>query len=138
MKNLLKFIPFLVIALVLKSCTAEISESFDVDGNFEPQQDSMCIDDDPITRVVNNGTTTFSLKVVRNSDGIVVVNIPNIPSNTTTSWASFSAEEYVFSIEALDGSIPDDKVLIQMDQCMAFDIEIDSNNQIVSYVPTML
>ncbi|OZV68608.1 hypothetical protein [Winogradskyella aurantia] len=137
MKNLLKFIPFIVFAIVLKACTAENSILLNNEADQLSQSNPPCVDDDPITRVINNGTISFSLDVIR-IDGTVVVSIPNIPPNTTTSWASFEEGEYIFSLESLASSVSDDKVQLLMNQCMAFEIEVDINNQIVSYTPTTL
>lgn len=137
MKNLLKFIPFLVFAVVLKACTTENSELLSSERTTLNQSNPPCVNEDPKTRVINNGTISFSLSVVK-TDGTVVVNIPNIPPNTTTSWASFEPEEYIFSLESLSTGVSDDKVQLVMDECMAFEIEVDPSNQIVSYTPTTL
>jgi hypothetical protein len=137
MKNLLKFIPFLVFAAVLKACTVEYTEVQNAERSLLFQSNASCIDDDPKTRVINNGTIAFALEVVT-LDGTVVVNIPNIPPNTTTSWANFAEGDYIFSLESLSSTVTDDKVLLTMNQCMAFEIEVDSNNEIVSYTPTIL
>jgi hypothetical protein len=137
MKNLLKFAPVMGLAMSLLSCT---SESLENDISSEPTSNELnepCIDQNPITRVVNNGTIAFDFKVV-DSDGIVIIDIPNIPANTTTSWASFNEGEVLFSLDSNQTSVRDDKVVLLMDNCMAYEIEINSNNQIVSYTPTSL
>ena len=136
MKNLLRFMPFL--ALILFACTVDSTESdFQNDNLFATQNQPPCVDDDPITRVVNNGTVPFDLLVLAD-DGTVLVDISDIPANTTTSWASFPAGEVLFSLDSNTAQANDDKVVIQMNTCMAYDIEIDGNNTIVSYNPTML
>lgn len=136
MKNLLKFMPFL--ALVLFACTVDSSDSdFQNDNLLSTQNQPPCVDDDPITRVVNNGSIVFNL-LVFDDEGNVLVDIPNIPPNTTTSWASFPEGEVLFSLDSNVALVDDDKVVLQMGTCMAYDIEIDGNNEIVSYTPTML
>ncbi|MBC2845278.1 hypothetical protein [Winogradskyella flava] len=136
MKNLLRFMPLM--ALVLFTCTADSNENdVQIDSLLFEQNQPPCVDDDPITRVVNNGTIPFDLIVLAN-DGTVLVDIPNIPANTTTSWASFPQGEVLFSVKSNQTGVQDDKVVLQMNTCMAFDIEIDATNQIVSYTPIML
>lgn len=125
----------LCLALILFSC---ISDSIEDDNFTEPSQFlNPCVNDDPITRVVNNGTVAFDLKVL-DSNGVVLVDIANIPPSTTTSWASFAEGEVLFSLDSNQTLVNDDKVVLQMNTCMAFDIEIDANNEIVSYTPTTL
>ncbi len=136
MKNLLRFLPFL--ATIVFACTVDSNENdFQNDNLLTAQNQPPCVDDDPITRVVNNGTIAFNLLVLAD-DGSVLVDIPNIPPNTTTSWASFPHGEVLFSLKNNEPLVNDDKVILQMDTCMAFDIEVDGNNEIVSYTPTIL
>lgn len=135
MKNLLRFLPFL--AMIVFACTVDSNDILEEDNLLITAQSMSCIDDDPITRVVNNGTVSFNLLVVA-EDGTILVDIPNIPANSTTSWASFPQGEVLFSLDTDVTQVNDDKVVLQMDTCMAYDIEIDSNNEIVSYTPTNL
>ena len=136
MKNLLRFIPFL--ALLIFACTVDSDETDSQNEDLlTAQNQPPCVDDDPITRVVNNGTVAFDLLVL-SDDGSVLVDIPDIPANTTTSWASFPEGEVLFSMDAHVAQADDDKVVLQMNTCMAYEIEIDGNNEIVSYMPTIL
>ena len=129
--------PFLGLTAMFLTCTSPMEDEEVID--FEVQNSTLvpCVDDDPITRVVNNGTATFDLNVL-DSDGVVLVSIPNIPPSSTTSWASFPQGEVLFELASQTTLVSDDKVIIQMDNCMAFDIEVNSSNQIVSYIPTSL
>lgn len=139
MKNLLRIMAFIGLLFMCMACTSDSSEVVQID-NIELQviaQNDPCVDEDPITRVVNNGTTAFDLNVL-DEDGNNVVSILNIPPNSTTSWASFTQGEMLFSLSTNTAFVNDDKVLLQMDNCMAFEIEIDANNEIVSYTPTIL
>lgn len=141
MKNLLKLQAILCLILLFSACTASIEDyTTESNSDFENTIDSTlnpCDNEDPKTRVINNGTVAFDL-VVLQDDGSAVVTILNIPANSTTSWASFSEGELLFALNCFDQNVNDDKVLLQMDNCTAFEIEIDSNNQIVSYVPIVL
>ena len=123
--------------LLLFGCTSDPVANNTASNLTTSQFNEPCLDQDPITRVVNNGTVAFDLKVV-DEQGVVLVDIPNIPANTTTSWASFQQGEVLFSIDCHQTMVSDDKVVLQMDTCMAYEIEIDSNNEIVSYIPTIL
>ena len=137
MKNLLKSTLLACLALTLFTCTSDPSGN-DISTDLTPSQlNDPCVDQDPITRVINNGTVTVDFKVV-DSDGVVLVDISGIPASTTTSWASFEEGEVLFSIDSNQTLVSDDKVLLNMDSCMAYEIEINSNNEIVSYTPTIL
>jgi hypothetical protein len=138
MKNLLKLARLLCFILLLSGCTADSTE-IDVLSEIVQSESSQppCVDDDPITRVINNGTIDFDFKVF-NDQGDIVIDFPVVPPNTTTSWASFVSGEVLFSIDGDDATANDDKVLLQMNTCMAYEIEIDGNNEIVSYTPTVL
>ena len=137
MKNLLKSALLVCLVLILFNCTSDSYENgVSLDLNTT-ELNNPCVAQDPITRVVNNGTVTIHFKVV-DSEGIVLVDIPNIPPNTTTSWASFEEGDVLFSIDSDQTLVSDEKVELTMDSCMAYEIEIDGNNEIVSYSPTFL
>ena len=139
MKNLLKIMAFLGLLFTYMACTSDSFEVRQIENNTQQIeiQNNPCVDEDPITRVINNGTTAFDLNVL-DSDGITVVSILNIPANLSTSWVSFTQGELLFSLSTNTALVSDDKVLLQMNNCMAFEIEIDANNEIVSYTPTLL
>lgn len=137
MKNLLKFAYCASILLVSISCTTESVDSVQFNELNQQELNDPCVDQDPISRVVNNGTVSFDFKVI-DDQGVVLVEIPNIPASTTTSWVSFPQGEILFSLDSDQTLVNDDKVVLQMGTCMAYEIEIDSNNQIVSYTPTAL
>lgn len=137
MKNLLKHTFLMCITFAFLTCTSDLVEN-DQSQDLTPSQlNEPCVDEDPITRVINNGTVSVDFKVIDNN-GVVLVDIPNIPANTTTSWASFGEGEVLFSIDSNQTLVSDDKVVLTMQSCMAYEIEIDSNNEIVSYIPTFL
>lgn len=137
MKNLLKFAYCACILLVSISCTTESVDSVQFNELNQQELNDPCVDQDPISRVVNNGTVSFDFKVI-DDQGVVLVEILNIPASTTTSWVSFPQGEILFSLDSDQTLVNDDKVVLQMGTCMAYEIEIDSNNQIVSYTPTAL
>ncbi|NRD23438.1 hypothetical protein HNV10_09325 [Winogradskyella litoriviva] len=137
MKNLLKLTASFGLILLFSACTATIEDYTIENESVAAPLNPPCDNEDPKTRVVNNGTVSFNLEVLT-ADGSTVVSILNIPPNSTTSWASFSENEVMFSLKGSNFNVADDKVLIQMDNCMAYEIEVNGSNEIVSYVPTIL
>ena len=136
MKNLLKLSALLCLVMMYSTCTSNLEEdTIDVEIQQTLMNDP-CTNQDPATRVINNGTVSFNLFVLA-SDGTVLAEIPDILTNTTTSWVSFPEGDITFSIASGDSAITDE-VDLKMGTCMAYEIEIDSNNQIVSYNPTNL
>ncbi|APY07309.1 hypothetical protein BWZ20_02875 [Winogradskyella sp. J14-2] len=137
MKNLLKSTLLACTALLLFTCTADPSENDLSDDLTSNQLNDPCVAQNPITRVINNGTVAVDFKVI-DTDGVVLVDIPNIPANTTTSWASFQEGDVLFSIDSNATLVSDDKIILTMESCMAYEIEINNNNEIISYLPTFL
>ncbi|WP_299113418.1 hypothetical protein [uncultured Winogradskyella sp.] len=144
MKDLLKFVHIMCFVFLISSCTSDsiqnttnTNDSLVQSQSMQPQFNDPCIDQNPVTRVINNGTTAFDFQVI-DSEGVILVDIPNIPPSTTTSWANFAEGEVLFSVSNNAALVNDDKILLQMDACMAYEIEIDGNNEIVSYTPTIL
>jgi hypothetical protein len=143
MKNLLKLKASLGLILMFSACTATV-EDYTIESDSTTEIESTtnttldpCSNEAPKTRVINNGTVSFNLEVLE-ADGTAVVSIINIPPNSTTSWATFTEGEVMFSLKGSNFDVADDKVLLQMDNCTAFEIEVDANNEIVSYLPIVL
>ena len=142
MKNLLKLLPFLVISIILKSCTAEsreleANEEFTTNAELmspDQFQNMNCTGELPRTRLINNGTIDVNLQVVR-EDGLAEITIPNISPGTTTNWNDFNVGEVLFSVTNDVPMVNDEKVVLDMDTCMGYEIEIGPDNQIVSFVP---
>lgn len=137
MKNLLKRTFVMCFVLTLLTCTSDSAEN-ELSLDLNPSQlNEPCVGQLPITRVINNGTVSIDFKVI-DSDGVVLVDIPSIPASTTTSWASFDEGVVLFSIDTNQTLVSDDKVELNMESCMAYEIEINSNNEVVSYLPIYL
>jgi hypothetical protein len=139
MKNLLQIMAVFGLLLFHIACTSDTTEleqndtvALEIELLNEP-----CLDEDPVTRLVNNGTIEFDL-IVLDEDGNVMVSIISIPPNSTTSWASFTQGEVLFSVSNNTPFVNDDKVLLEMANCMALEIEINGDNEVVSYTPTVL
>lgn len=137
MKNLLKRTFVMCFVLTLLTCTSDSAEN-ELSLDLNPSQlNEPCVGQLPITRVINNGTVSIDFKVI-DSYGVVLVDIPSIPASTTTSWASFDEGVVLFSIDTNQTLVSDDKVELNMESCMAYEIEINSNNEVVSYLPIYL
>ncbi|MDY2588221.1 hypothetical protein [Winogradskyella aquimaris] len=137
MNNLLKRTFVMCFVLTLLTCTSDSAEN-ELSLDLNPSQlNEPCVGQLPITRVINNGTVSIDFKVI-DSDGVVLVDIPSIPANTTTSWASFDEGVVLFSIDTNQTLVSDDKVELNMESCMAYEIEINTNNEVVSYLPIYL
>lgn len=137
MKNLLKRTFVMCFVLTLLTCTSDSAEN-ELSLDLNPSQlNEPCVGQLPITRVINNGTVSIDFKVI-DIDGVVLVDIPSIPASTTTSWASFDEGVVLFSIDTNQTLVSDDKVELNMESCMAYEIEINSNNEVVSYLPIYL
>jgi hypothetical protein len=139
MKNLLKLLPFLVIAIALKACTAGTYDNEVLEADLESNLTSLafdnnCANDLPKTRLINNGTVAFQLQVI-SEDGVPEITIPNIGPGVTTNWNNFNSGDMLFSVTNSEPMVSDEKVNIQMDTCMAYEIVINSNNQITSFIP---
>ena len=135
MKNLLKFIPFIGLAFILKACIvepadAELFESTETDAQF----DTNCTGDLPKTRLINNGTISFDLQVI-NENGVAEITITSIDPGITTAWNEFAVGEVLFSVSNNTPMTNDDKVVINMETCMGYEIVINSDNEIESYDP---
>ncbi|WP_431157633.1 hypothetical protein [Winogradskyella poriferorum] len=133
MKSLLRFIPFLGVALIFKACIAEpIDESITNPENNFNVSELNCTGDLPITRLINNGTITVDLQVV-NADGIAEVTITSIDPGVTTSWNEFEEGEVLFAVSNSTPLVNDEKVILEMSTCMGFEIVIGPDNTIESY-----
>ena len=132
MKNLLKLLPFLVVALILKACTAELNENEALQVDLDSPESSVifdtnCTDDLPRTRMINNGTIAFDLQVISEA-GV---------AETTTSWNDFNVGEVLFSITNYEPLVNDEKVQLLMDTCMGYEIVIGPDNTITTFTPIL-
>ncbi|MCA0132621.1 hypothetical protein [Winogradskyella alexanderae] len=135
MRNLLKFIPFFGIALVFKACITEPLDSAVTNQEFNSSTfDTNCTGDLPKTRLINNGTIAFDLQVI-NADGIAEITILSIDPGITTTWNEFEVGEVVFSVSNDTPMINDEKVVLDMDTCMGYEIVIGPDNSIESFDP---
>lgn len=90
-----------------------------------------CKKEDPVSRIVNNGTESTSVQI--QTTGGNTVNINNIQPGETSEDKSFAEGIVTFTISIGNNS---PVVLdVTMEQCWEYEIVIDANNQVTS-VPT--
>ena len=93
-----------------------------------------CSNQDPIARLVNNGSIHFNLEIF-DEDGQLLYSIYNIHPGTQTDWLHLPVGLVSFNVSNNNGSKP---VVLDMGHCMAYDMEIGPNNQLTSDEPTHL
>lgn len=90
-----------------------------------------CKGEDPISRIVNNGTESVSVQI--QTTGGNTVNINNILPGEVSEDKSFAAGLVTFTISI--GNNSPVELSVAMEECWEYEILIDANNQ-VSSVPT--
>jgi len=90
--------------------------------------DSSCTNQDPKARITNNGTTNVDLEIY-NVNGDLVGHEYSVEPGHHSDWIEFSCGETTFLVST--GSA-DKLVVINMGTCMMYDMEVGSNNQLVS------
>lgn len=98
---------------------------------FGFQSCKKCKGEEPIAKIVNNGTESVSVHI--ETSGGNTVNINNILSGETSENKSFAAGNVDYSISI--GNNADVNLAVVMEECWEYEILIDANNQ-VSSVPT--
>ena len=92
---------------------------------------SKCDNENPRSRIVNNGTDKASVQI--KTSGGNTENINNIQPGQSSEWRSFAEGTIEFTV-AIQGQA--DQVLnVAMATCWEYAITIDSNN-VVSSIPT--
>jgi hypothetical protein len=98
---------------------------------FASQSCKKCKGEDPISRIVNNGTESVSVQI--QTSGGNTVNINNILSGETSENKSFAAGAVDYTISI--GNSSDVNLSVLMEECWEYEIVVDANNN-VSSVPT--
>ena len=98
---------------------------------FGFQSCKKCKGEEPIARIINNGTESVSVHV--ETSGGNTININNILPGETSENKSFAAGNVDYTISI--GNLTDVNLAVAMEECWEYEILIDANNQ-VSSVPT--
>lgn len=131
LKNIvIKNLAIIVITIILLSflnCTSETA-------NISQESSNISLTQDPAARITNNGDFDINLDIY-NVNGELVASEYNIKSGTTSNWKSFASGEITFVI---NNSNFDKIVVLDMNKSMAYDMVIDSDNQLASTNPIQL
>ena len=110
MKKHLLLLPVLLVLLVFTSCKD-------------------CKNEDPISRIVNNGTESVSVHIA--TSGGNTVNINNILPGTTSEDKSFAQGTVSFTISI--GNNADVVETVVMEDCWEYEVIIDASNNVASF-----
>ena len=145
MKYLLKYFALTVVVLSFFNCVVEPMEFLDGATNSIVEEiensvpgatatDSSCSNQDPMARITNNGTEDVDLQIY-DAAGNLIAQEDEIEPGEQSNWINFSCGETAFLVN-IGGS--DKLITIEMGTCMMFDMEVGSNNQLVSDEPVQL
>jgi hypothetical protein len=112
----MKKVAFVLVAIVL---------------SFGFQSCKKCKGEDPISKIVNNGTESVSVQI--QTSGGNTVNINNILPGETSESESFAVGSIDYTISI--GNMSDVELSVIMEECWEYEITVDANNNVVS-VPT--
>lgn len=88
-----------------------------------------CKGEDPISRIINNGTETISVHIA--TSGGNTVNINNILPGQQSDDRSFAVGTVTFTISI--GNTGDVVETVPMEECWEYEIIIDANNNVASF-----
>ena len=135
MKCLLKYSALTVLFFAFFNCATEPMEFLDGSTNAFVEEienavaaESTCNDADPKARITNNGTEEISLEIY-DVNGNLIATEHEVEPGKHSDWIDFSSGETSFLVS--NGS-SDKLVVIDMGTCMMYDIEVGSNNQLVT------
>lgn len=87
-----------------------------------------CDNEDPRARIVNNGTAKASVQI--KTSGGSTENINNIEVGQSSEWRTFAAGNTEFTV-AVQGE-DDTLVVVNMQKCYEYSIQIGAQNQVTS------
>lgn len=145
MKYLLKYFALTVLVLTFSNCVVEPMEFLDGATNSIVEEiensatgatatDSACNNQDPKARITNNGTEDVDLQIY-DVAGNLIAQEDDVEPGEQSDWINFSCGETTFLVSN-GGS--DKLITIEMGTCMMYDMEVGSNNQLVSDQPVQL
>ena len=139
MKYLLRNIACAIMLLFLFNCATEPVDNIQDDLSIsatQPQDgleapSTTCSAQDPKARLTNNGTLDVSFQIY-SEDGTMMGDEHDVEPGETSDWESFEPGETVFVVS---NGTSEKIIVIDMGTCMAYDMEIGSNNQLTSDQP---
>ncbi|MFT5847491.1 MAG: hypothetical protein ACJARX_000080 [Psychroserpens sp.] len=140
MKNLLNnAIACAIVSLTLFSCSVESIKNDLIEEELleTPVTLSECVNQDPQAGITNNGSIPITFQIVT-VDGTVLHSVENISPGTASGFLTFAPDDIVFNISKNTTGLQDEKVVFTMNQCMSFDIELGTDNNLVAGAPETL
>lgn len=96
---------------------------------FNFQSCKKCKGEDPISRIVNNGTESVSVQI--QTSGGNTENINNVLPGEVSEYTSFAPGNVDFTISI--GNASDIELNVLMQECWEYDIIVDENNNVASF-----
>ena len=87
-----------------------------------------CDNQDPQSRLVNNGTITYTFTIIDIDQN--VIEVLNVAPGTSSTWSIFNEGQTIFSIDGTDNNIKDSKIVLEMATCTKVEIVINSLNEV--------
>ncbi|WP_204345044.1 hypothetical protein [Psychroserpens algicola] len=145
MKNLLKYT--ILCAVVMTTCfncsvesieNEQFEESFLLENAIAPNsQNPPCSGVDPQARITNNGSVVVTLQIAT-AEGVVLHTVQDLAPGNSSSYLMFAEGNVIFNVEKNTTGLRDEKVVYTMNQCMSFDLEVDTDNYLTDATPESL
>ena len=141
MKYLLR-IACAIMLLSFFNCTTELVDNQEELFSDTESQDvvidtpeAACFGQSPKARITNNGSVDVNLEIYNESGNLVSDEINAVEPGEVSSWITFSSGETTFVVSNNNAS---KIIVIDMGNCMAYDMIIGTNNQLTSDQPMHL
>lgn len=131
MNNLLKFVACLCLFFLATSCSLESLEDENTTNSTKISNTTtsvFCDNQDPQSRLVNNGTITYTFTIIDTDQN--VIEVLNVAPGTSSTWSSFNEGQTIFSIDGTDNNIKDSKIVLEMATCTKVEIVINILNEV--------
>lgn len=135
MKYLLKNIAYAILLFTAFNCTTEpvdnsqqeFIESVAQEAMFSEQESSDdCNGESPKVRIANNGTINVNLEIY-DENGSLVDSEHGISTNYVSDWKLLPVGEITFAVSNINA---DKIVVLDVQTCMNFELDIDSDNNL--------
>lgn len=128
---LMSFLFFNCSTEAIDSETQNLVQTESISSDFP---ETNCANQEPIARLLNNGSLHFDLEIF-DEEGQLLYSVYNIHPGTSTDWVDLPVGQITFNVSNSNSSKP---VVLDMGNCMAYEMEIGSNNQLMSDQPIHL
>ena len=136
MKFLLKQLATAIVAITLfLSCSVEQLDSRVNPDNSDLYRPFACSSDVCGARLTNNGTMSVDL-VIYNHDDVLLFEAFDIVPGSATNWQTFPIGIISYTVTTPATSLFK-TVVIDMGECMVYDMEVAANDMLVTDQPTL-